>query len=118
MLRAYRRSACRGQSPLLRTTGARKSDRPARQRILDHPPRVARVLLGILDPAHHLAQPGPDLLDAGGLRLLARLVEDGVAGLVLEDPFAGELAALDLLEDLLHLRPHRVVDDARSAGVV
>ena len=45
-------------------------------------------------------------------------VEDGPAGLVLEDPLAGELAGLDLLEDLLHLGAGLLVDDPRAAGVV
>ena len=43
-------------------------------------------------------------------------VEAGAAGLVLQDPFAGELTVLDLLEYLAHLGAGVVVDDALAAG--
>ena len=44
--------------------------------------------------------------------------EAGCAGFVLEDPFAGELAGLDFLEDFLHLLASLVGDNPRPAGVV
>ena len=65
-----------------------------------------------------LAEPLADLLD--GVLALAALggEEAGPAGLVLQDPLAGELARLDLAEDLLHLDAGLLVDDPGAAGVV
>src|SRR5205085_11458743 len=95
-----------------------RSDRSASlQRVLDHLSgrRLAVVLPGVADPAHHLAQPRTHLLDTVGLALFPQLVEDRAAGLVLEDPLAGERARLDLAQDLAHLGPRRLAHDARAA---
>ena len=51
-------------------------------------------------------------------RLRPQLVELRPAVLVLGDPLLGEGAALDLGEDLLHLRPGLVGDDPRAPGHV
>ena len=50
-------------------------------------PRLSRVLA---QPAHHLAQPAAHFLDGMAAALLAQLVEDRPARLVLQDPLAGE----------------------------
>src|SRR5690348_12282685 len=78
-------------------------------------PGLSRVLA---QPAHHLAQPAAHLLDGMAAALLAQLVEDRPPRLVLQDPLLGEGAALDLAEDLLHLRAHPLVDHPRPAAVV
>src|ERR1700712_330404 len=63
-----------------------------------------RVRLG-LQPGHVVAQPGADLLDRlGQVGIVHRLVI-GLSGLVLADPLAGEGAALDVVEHLLHAGP-------------
>ena len=49
---------------------------------------------------------------------LAQLVEVGPTGLALGDPLLGELAGLDLLEDLLHLQLGLGVDDPRATSDV
>src|SRR5438874_1337296 len=69
-------------------------------------------------PAHHAAQLAAGLLDRVRGRLLAPLGEVGPAGVVLGHPLAGELATLDLREDLAHLVLDPPVDDARAARVV
>ena len=74
------------------------------------------VLLG--HPGHHAAQISTGLFD---LVFFAGL-EQGVvfleAALVLFDPFFGELAGLDLFEDLLHLGFNLLVHNAGAAGDV
>ena len=49
---------------------------------------------------------------------LAHAVEVLAAGAVLGDPLLGELARLDLAEDLLHRRPRLLADDPFAAGHV
>src|SRR5215213_5839164 len=74
---------------------------------------VAGLGLALTDPRHHRPQAVTDLFDRVLGRLLAQRVEHRPAGLVLEDPLLRELAGLDLVEDLLHLRARFVGDDAR-----
>src|SRR2546426_897331 len=96
-----------------RPTWSRRPENARPRRVLVAAGRRARlsvVLLAAADPAHHLAQATPALLDAVGLPSLAQLVEDGPARLVLEDPLAGERPGLDLAEDLAHLRARRLAD--------
>src|SRR5688500_3778910 len=67
------------------------------------------------EPRHELPQLGADLLDRVVRALLPELAEVRHPAPILGDPLVGELAALDLPEDLLHggarLRP----DDALPA---
>src|SRR3954462_9420232 len=79
------------------------------------PRDVAGLGLALTDPRHHRAEAVTDLFDGMLGRLLAQRVEHRAAGLVLEDPLLRELAGLDLVEDLLHLRTRVVGDDARTA---
>src|SRR5665647_1910020 len=72
----------------------------------------------LVDPAHHAAQLFADGLDKMLLALALQRVEHGAVGLVLEDPLARELAALDLGEQLAHGVAHVLVDDARAAREV
>ncbi len=71
-----------------------------------------------VDPGHQAAEALADLLD--GVLALAALggEEAGLARLVFEDELAGELAGLDLLEDLPHLGPGVLGDDPGASGVV
>src|SRR4029450_1296922 len=88
--------------------GSIRSD--IRGRRLSHPRR--------LDPAHHRAESLADLLDLV-VRLGAPRGEEARAvRLVLEHPLSRELAALDLLQDLLHLGADVIVDHAGPAAVV
>src|SRR5881628_3647895 len=93
-------------------------DRPATR------PVSHRSILGLVDqlvflePGHHGAQPGPDLLDRMLLAALEQGVVLGAIGLALENPFLGEPPALDLLEDALHLLLGLIGDDAGPAGYV
>src|SRR3984893_12135023 len=89
-------------------TGTRKG-RPAER---------PRSLPRRLDPGHHLAQPPAHFLDGAGRVALPHREEARAVRLVLQHPLPGELAGLDLGEDLLHLGLGPVVDDARAAGVV
>src|SRR4051812_15877924 len=57
--------------------------------------------LGV-DPVHRCAQLLADRFDLVLLLLLAHALEVLLAGTVLRDPLLGELAGLDLTEDLLH----------------
>ena len=66
----------------------------------------------LLDPGHHGAQLGADLLDLVGVVVAADGLEAGLAGLALADPVGGEAAGLDVLQDALHLRPRLLRDDA------
>ena len=72
----------------------------------------------LLDPGHHGAQLGADLLDLVGVVEAAGGLEAGLAGLALADPLRGEVAGLDVLEDALHLGAGLVVDDARARHVL
>src|SRR6185369_6858355 len=58
--------------------------------------RVRRVLLRLADPAHHVAELLPHLLDGVRRLLLAERLEPDAAGLVLLDELLRELARLDL----------------------
>src|SRR3990172_4686072 len=75
------------------------------------------LLLG-LEPGHHPAQLPPHVLDPGRPRLLAKSEEVREALLGLGDPLLGELPALDLVEDPLHLGADLAVDHARASRVV
>src|SRR5690606_17656335 len=72
----------------------------------------------LVQPRHARAQRGADLLDRVLQVLAHELVVDRLAGLVLLDPRAGELALLDVLEDAAHLLLGAVVHDARPARQV
>src|SRR5512138_2909670 len=74
--------------------------------------------LGLGDPGHHGAEPGPHILNLVLGTLAAQGVEDRLVGLVLQHPLLGKLAVLDLGEDLLHLFLGLGSDDPRSAGQV
>src|SRR5919199_6877534 len=78
---------------------------------------AARLKLG-LDPVHHRAELLALALDLMVLLLRAHALEALLAGLVLRDPFAGEVARLDLAEDLAHRLTGRLADDALAAGQV
>src|SRR5512143_351690 len=82
--------------------------------LAERPPSLPRRL----DPGHHLAEPPAHLLDGMVGVALAHREEPGAMGLVLQHPLPGELAGLDLGEDLLHLDLGAIVDDARAPGVV
>src|SRR5665213_541530 len=71
-----------------------------------------------LEPRHQLAEFDADLLDRVLRRVFAELVERRLARRMFGHPLLGEVAGLDLFEDLLHRRLGLVVDDARTAGVV
>src|SRR6186997_3239721 len=73
-------------------------------------PRV-EGLEGGLDPVHVRAQLLALALDLVVLALLAHAQEVLLAGAVLGDPFARELARLDLAEDVLHRLAGLVGDD-------
>src|SRR5262245_23072954 len=79
---------------------------------------VLDPLLARGDPGHHGPQLGADHLDRVRLALLAQLAVAGPARVRLGDPFVGELAGADLVEDRPHLGAHRVVDDPRAPGEV
>src|SRR5690606_4420860 len=85
----------------------------------NHPtPRAERRSSGGLDPGHHLAQLGADLLDRVGGPFLLQLGEVRAARFVLGDPLAGERAVLDLREHLAHLLLDLRSDDPRATGEV
>src|SRR5690242_155397 len=56
----------------------------------------------LLDPRHHLAQLGADLLGRMLGELGARRLERGLVHPVLQHPVLGEAAGLDVGEDALH----------------
>src|SRR5690606_27429632 len=72
----------------------------------------------LLDPRHETAEARPDLFDGVPLALLAQLVEILPAARRLGDPAFRELAALDVLESLLHALLDGGVDDGRPRGEV
>ena len=55
-----------------------------------------------VNPRHHRPQLFADLFDLVLAVAAAHGLERGLVGLVLENPFLGELAGLDLVQDLLH----------------
>src|SRR5262245_60486328 len=71
-----------------------------------------------LDPGHHAAELFADDFDGMASFAAADRLERRLVGLVLEDPFLGELPFADFLEDLLHLGLRLVGDDPRAASVV
>src|SRR5579875_2420172 len=74
--------------------------------------------LAALQPGHHGAQLVADLFDLVLLGGPAHIVEGWTAVDVLGHPALGELAALDVLQHLVHRLPHPVVDDARPADII
>src|SRR5690606_15757586 len=74
--------------------------------------------LAALQPRHHAAQLGADLLDTMGGLGLASSHERLTAGLVLRDPFTSEGAVLDPGEDLRHRLLGFGGDDLRTGVVV
>src|SRR3954463_13208280 len=79
---------------------------------------VRHLLAASTKERHHRSQPAADLFDLMIGALLAQRVEVGATALALRHPFAGELAGLDLLQDLLHLGFRAGVDNARATGHV
>src|SRR6478609_3355401 len=77
---------------------------------------VVRVVA--LDPRHQLAQLATGLLDRVLLALLAELGELRRAVVHVADEALGELAVLDVREDVLHVLLHVGRDDARAGDVV
>src|SRR5215831_11642169 len=75
-------------------------------------------LLLSLQERHHGAQFTADFLDGLVSFLLAHGQELVPAGAVLAHPLPGELARLDLAQDLAHFGAGLLIDDARTAGVV
>src|SRR5262249_23766891 len=75
-------------------------------------------LRGSGDPGHHPAQPGTDDLDRMLLALLDEFGERRPACVVLGNPFTGERAVLNLVQNLAHFRLHGGSDDPRAAGDV
>src|ERR1039458_4366913 len=74
--------------------------------------------LFLFEEGHHGAQLAADFFDglmAGGF---AHGEEILAAGLVLVDPFLGELAGLNLREDLAHFGARLFVHDAGAARVI
>src|SRR5436190_1334436 len=88
------------------------------RRSLAGPPGRDLLVEVRVDPVHHRAQLLAGRLDLRGGLLGAHALEVLLAGAVLGDPLAGEVARLDLGEDLLHARPRVVGDDALAARVV
>src|SRR5579875_1744748 len=80
------------------------------------PAFIDEAVLG--DPRHHRAQLLADLLDSVFGGPAPERLEAGLAGGVLEHPFAGEAARLDIFEDPLHLGADMGVDDPGTARVV
>src|SRR6185437_12126305 len=72
----------------------------------------------LLDPRHHLAQLGADLLDGMFSELGARRLEGRLVDLVLQHPVARELARLNVVEHALHLCLAYLSDDARAGNVL
>src|SRR5919197_1453349 len=72
----------------------------------------------LLDPWHHRAQPLTDLLDGVLGGTAPHGLEARLAGIVLQHPFAGKAAALDVGEDSLHLGADVLVDDSGTARIV
>src|SRR3954449_4386352 len=64
---------------------------------------VSHLLAAGTEERHHRPQAAADLFDLMIGALLAQGVEVGSTTLALGHPLAGELARLDLLQDLLHL---------------
>src|SRR5438309_11013992 len=75
-------------------------------------------VVSLLEPAHHPAQVGADLLDRMGSLAFATGEEVRPARLVLEDPGPGERAGLDVAEQTLHPFLHMLVNDLRARVVV
>src|SRR5579883_562047 len=77
--------------------------------------RINQLVLG--NPGHHGAQLGAHFLDRMGIAHGAGGLEAGLAGLVFQNPVAGEFAGLDVLQNLAHLRLGLIGDDARAGDI-
>src|SRR6185437_11571982 len=66
-----------------------------------------------LQKRHHFAQLAANALNLRVTRRFAHFEKLLAPGLVLADPFARELARLNLAEDALHFGPGFIVHDAR-----
>src|SRR4051812_27051809 len=82
------------------------------------PPRLARVLFGVPNPAHHVAQLAPDMLNGVLASLLAELVEHWATNLIFQQPLPCEGTGLNFTQNSLHLCLGLLGDDARPAGVI
>src|SRR4051812_49075644 len=91
-------------------SGSRKAEYPALRYLLSAIPSELCV-----DPVHVRAQLLALALDLVVLALLAHALEVLLAGAVLGDPLAREIARLDLAEDVLHRLAALVGDDALAA---
>src|SRR5450759_2924947 len=69
------------------------------------------VVVGLLDPAHELAQPKTSGLDRVFLGGRTEGLELGRARVLVVDEPLGERTALDVGQDVLHAGLHRGVDD-------
>src|SRR5262252_9769594 len=78
--------------------------------------RSSLLLAFFRQPAHHAPQFCSNDLDLVLLLLLTQLVEIRTAGLVLSNPFLGELARLNVGQSLLHRLTRGVADDLLAAG--
>src|SRR5919202_1139692 len=94
-----------------RTARSRTSRRTSRG-------RSARCSEARLDPIHVRAQLLAHGLDLGAGLLGPHPLEVLLPGAVLGDPLAGEVARLDLAEDVAHVLARLVGDDALAARVV
>src|SRR5450755_649739 len=96
---------------------SRWSSPPVKRQSRRQAPSVARSLLLKLrvDPVHLGAQLLAHDLDLVARLLLAHALEVLLAGTVLGDPLAGEVARLDLAQQLLHRRPRLRADHALAA---
>src|SRR2546430_11936012 len=72
----------------------------------------------LVDPVHHRAELAALALDLVILLLGPHPLEVLLPGAVLGNPLLGELARLDLVEDLLHRLAGRLADDPLAAGRV
>src|ERR1700733_7740591 len=67
---------------------------------------------------HHFAQLGAHLFDGLVFLTLSHAEEFCAAGFVFAQPLFGELARLNLRQNLLHLGARLGVDDARTARII
>src|SRR2546422_2531264 len=104
------KSSCRGAG----AAGARRMY--LRGMVVVSPGRSdARLDRLAADPRHHVAQPLPDPLDLMVGVLGPQPLEVGPPGLLLGHHLAGELAVLDVGQQLAHVLAHVLVDHARAA---
>src|SRR5579863_2156300 len=106
----------RGQ-PRCRRTGRRHSRGAGFAQAAQNAASVTRAIDELVgsEPGHEGTQLAPDLFDRMLLGFLAQSFEVLHPGVILADPFVGELARLDIGENLLHRIARRLADDAFAA---